>query len=172
MCADGLADADAPVVSSESEPLPVSLTSALMSVPMTGGGLLRLLGVVAAAWVGLLAMWLIAAGAAQRARARARSRRIEAGTMTLSDVIDLMRDTVDGTGAPYWPQRSLLSNPLLTSDVPLLSAWVHAGQPLARLLTFRQAGYTEDQISRHLSGVAPIEVATADMLAALRHPTA
>lgn len=149
----------------------MSLMPTVLSVPVLDGGLWRLVGVVVAAWLGLLALWLLSAISAQRARARARTLRIDEGRVTLIDVIDMMRDTVDGTGAPYWPQRPLLRDPLLTSDVPLLSAWVQAGQPLARLLTFRHAGYTGDQIARHLSGVEPLDLATADMLAALRHPT-
>lgn len=134
-------------------------------------GLLRLVGVVAAAWAGLIAAWFTAAACAHRARTHARDLRLDEGRMNLIDVIDLMRDTADGHGTPYWPQRSLLRDRLLTDDVPLLAAWIRSGQPLPLLVTFKHAGYTGDQISRHLSGTARLDVATARMLAALRQPT-
>lgn len=158
-----------------SEPTMTTLiaTTAVASLLSTfDHGLVRLALLVVVSWFGLLALLGAAMVSSRRAHDRARDLRIDEGRMNLLDVIDLMRDTVDGTGTPYWPQRALMRDPLINRDVPLLLAWIRAGQPLARLLTLRQAGFTGDQISRHLSGDQPIDLTAADMLAALRHPAA
>lgn len=133
----------------------------------------RILATVLVAWLVLLGVSLAAHMTSQVAREQASRARIAAGTPTMLDVLTLMRDTMDATGAPFWPQRRLLSDPLVRgnaqpADALLLVAWVQARQPLPRLITFRQAGFTEDQIAKHASGVAFIDPDTAQTLAALR----
>jgi hypothetical protein len=133
----------------------------------------RLLGTLTLAWLALLAMVLGAHVASVVVRARASRHRIAAGVPTFLDVQELMRDKLDETGAPFWPQRHLLANPLVrgegrAADARLLAAWVSARQPIGRLITFRQAGFSEDQIARHACGAVFIDPTTADTLAALR----
>ena len=149
------------------------LTDATGLLLFSGADVARLLGTLALAWLALLALVLAAHIASVIVRARAARQRIAAGVPTFLDVQELMRDKMDETGAPFWPQRHLLSNPLVRgegrlADARLLAAWVSARQPIDRLVTFRQAGFSEDQIARHACGAAFIDPTTADTLAALR----
>ena len=155
-------------------PLP-PLTASLVHLPALPDVLnvtFRVASGVALGWVCLLGLWLVASEFSYRARTSARNLRIDEGTMTIVDAIDLLRDTVDGTGAPYWPQRRIVGEALVRDDVPLLVAWIRAGQPLPRLLTYRQAGFTADHLHRHLTGDAHIDDEAAMVLAALRYPVA
>lgn len=141
---------------------------------LSAGEIVRILAIVGISWMALLALLTLTVVAAAHARTRARRARLAAGEATFRDVADLMRDRIDVTGAPYGPQRTLLSHPLVRADTTararLLVAWIQAGQPVERLITYRQAGFSDDQIARHASGLTPINPDAAETLAALRTP--
>ena len=159
-----------------SAPAVIPAVGSAVSVPVlasTPALLVRVLATLTVAWLVLLGLSLAAHITSQAARERASHARINAGVPTMMDVLTLMRDKMDETGAPFWPQRHLLSNTLVRgdarpADARLVVAWVQAGQPIPRLITYRQAGFSDDQISRHASGATFIDPTTAATLAALR----